>query len=87
MYIRATSNPGGVGHGWVKDRFITPAPPMTPIEGEYTVKTPDGKEMKVRRNRIFVPATVFDNKRLLENDPGYIATLASLPEAVRNGML
>lgn len=87
VYIRATSNPGGVGHGWVKDRFITPAPPMTPIEDEYTVKTPDGKEKKVKRNRIFVPATVFDNKRLLENDPGYIATLASLPEAVRNAML
>ena len=25
--IRATTNPGGIGHGWVKERFITPAPP------------------------------------------------------------
>ena len=31
-YVRATGNPGGIGHGWVKGRFITPAPPMTPIE-------------------------------------------------------
>ena len=30
-YIRATANPGGIGHGWVKDRFITAAPPMTTI--------------------------------------------------------
>lgn len=25
--MRATTNPGGIGHGWVKDRFITAAPP------------------------------------------------------------
>ena len=23
VYIRATTNPGGIGHGWVKERFIT----------------------------------------------------------------
>ncbi len=25
VYIRATTNPGGIGHGWVKERFITAA--------------------------------------------------------------
>ena len=25
VYIRASANPGGVGHGWVKERFITAA--------------------------------------------------------------
>ena len=29
VYLRATTNPGGIGHGWVKARFITPAPPGT----------------------------------------------------------
>ena len=29
VYMRATTNPGGIGHGWVKARFITPAPPGT----------------------------------------------------------
>lgn len=86
IYIRATANPGGVGHLWVKDRFIDAAPPMTPIIGEYKVMTPEG-EKKYRRSRIFIPASVFDNKKLLENDPGYIVTLASLPEAERNAML
>ena len=38
VYMRATTNPGGIGHGWVKARFITPAPPGTPITEEYTVK-------------------------------------------------
>ena len=30
-YIRSTANPGGIGHGWVKERFITAGKPMTPI--------------------------------------------------------
>ena len=30
VYMRATTNPGGVGHGWVKARFITPARPAPP---------------------------------------------------------
>lgn len=86
VYIRATTNPGGVGHGWVKDRFITAAPPLTPIVGEYNVMTPDGP-IKLRRKRIFVPANVFDNKKLLENDPMYLANLAMMPEAERNALL
>ena len=36
---------------------------------------------------MFVPSTVFDNKRLLENDPNYLANLALLPEAERNALL
>ena len=42
-YIRATANPGGVGHGWVKERFIDPAPPMTPIPFSARVRAPDGR--------------------------------------------
>lgn len=86
VYIRSTTNPGGVGHGWVKERFITPAPPMTPILDEYEVRTPDGVQT-LRRSRIFVPATVFDNERLLENDPMYLANLAMLPEAEKQALL
>lgn len=86
VYIRATTNPGGVGHGWVKDRFITAAPPLTPISDEYEVVTPDGPR-KFMRNRIFVPATVYDNKELLNNDPDYLAKLAMMPEAEREALL
>lgn len=86
VYIRATTNPGGVGHGWVKDRFITAAPPLTPIKSEYKVMTPDGEKV-MTRSRIFVPATVFDNKRLLENDPNYLANLAMMPEADKMALL
>ena len=86
VYVRATTNPGGIGHGWVKERFITAAPPLTPIVSEYTVNTPDG-EKQLKRSRMFIPATVFDNQRLMENDPMYIANLAMLPEAEREALL
>lgn len=86
VYIRASTNPGGIGHGWVKDRFITAAPPMTPITEEYDIMTPDGL-VKLPRKRMFVPATVFDNQRLLNNDPMYLANLAMMPDAERNALL
>ena len=87
VYMRATANPGGVGHGWVKERFITPAVPNTTIYTNEEIVTPDGKKLKVRSSRIFIPSTVFDNKELLNNDPQYLARLAILPEAERNALL
>ena len=87
VYIRATANPGGVGHGWVKARFITAMPPNTPYEFKTTVSKPDGTAMEVVRKRIFIPSSVFDNKELLNNDPNYLANLAMLPEAQRKALL
>ncbi|MBQ7357418.1 MAG: terminase family protein [Clostridia bacterium] len=86
-YIRAQANPGGIGHGWVKERFITPAPPMTTIWENVRITTPDGSEIIKKKSRIFVPSTVFDNKILLENDPDYLMRLASLPEKERAALL
>lgn len=86
-YIRATANPGGVGHGWVKERFVSAAPPMTPIESDISWIDDAGQEQHIKRHRIFVPATVYDNQRLLQNDPSYVATLASMPEAQRQALL
>lgn len=87
VYMRATANPGGVGHAWVKSRFIDAAPPMTPIISEYPIRTPENETIYVKRERIFIPSTVFDNPALLANDPNYIGTLAMLPEAERNALL
>ena len=86
-YVRATANPGGIGHGWVKARFITPAPPGTRMVELHHVKMPDGTVKDFRRTRIFIPAKVFDNQALLENDPGYLANLASQPDAERKALL
>ena len=87
VYIRSTTNPGGIGHSWVKERFITAAPPLTPIATAMNVAKPDGSMIQVKRNRIFVPSTVFDNKELLRNDPNYLANLSMLPDKERNALL
>lgn len=61
-----TTNPGGIGHSWVKARFIDVAPPDT------TYTDSEGN------TRIFVPATLDDNPVLQEKDPGYIKRLDAL---------
>lgn len=71
--IKSSTNPGGVGHVWVKERFIDPAPPLTEI------KSSEG-------TRIFIPAKVQENKFLMESDPGYIRTLDNLPENERKAL-
>ncbi len=86
VYTRSTANPGGIGHAWVKDRFITPAPPLTTM-WESVVVEHNGKKEKRHRSRIFVPSSVFDNSVLLKNDPDYLTRLAALPEAEQRALL
>jgi hypothetical protein len=59
-YFRATGNPGGVGHNWVKARYIDPSPPWVPFTDPAT-----------GRQRVFIPATLDDNPVLTKNDPDY----------------
>ena len=87
VYMRSTANPGGVGHAWVKERFITAGAPMETLWEEAVVVYPDGHSEKQRLSRAFVPSTVFDNRILLQNDPRYLARLASLPERERRALL
>lgn len=86
-YMRATANPGGIGHGWVKQRFLTPAPPMTRITEDVSFVDDKGNLITKTTSRIFIPSNVFDNKELLKNDPTYLARLAMLPEKDRNALL
>lgn len=86
-YIRGQANPGGVGHGWVKARFITPAKPMTTIWEPIEIVYPDGHKDVNWESRVFIPSNVFDNQILLRNDPKYLTRLASRPEAERNALL
>ena len=87
VYIRASANPGGVGHGWVKERFITAAKPMQTIWEDVIWRDPQGEEHRARQNRIFVPSSVFDNPALLRNDSCYVQRLASMPDAERKALL
>lgn len=70
------SNPGGIGHNWVKSSFIDGAPPM------QIVQMPPS-EGGMRRQ--YIPAKLADNPSMAESDPGYIATLEGLgnPALVR----
>lgn len=86
-YIRSTANPGNVGHGWVKERFITAGTPMETIWYDAEYKDLEGKNHLVRRSRVFVPSTVFDNQILMDNSPEYVAALASMPEAEKRALL
>ena len=87
VYMRNTANPGGVGHSWVKERFITGCNPMKTTWEEVVIVHPDGHSETQWMSRTFVPSTVFDNKILLQNDPKYLARLASLPEKERQALL
>lgn len=86
-YIRGATNPGGIGHVWCKRRFIAPAPPMTRMIENLEAIAPDGSKRKLRRTRMFVNSTIWDNAALLNNDPNYLASLASLPEQERKQLM
>lgn len=87
VYRRATANPGGIGHGWVKSYFVTAAPPMTPVTQEITLPDDTGKLVTYQRSRIFIPSKVWDNKKLLDADPNYVANLGMMDEADRKALL
>ena len=93
IFMRATTNPGGPGHGWVKAMFIDPSPSntafaATDLETGETLVYPEnhakaGKPLFYRR---FIPATLRDNPYLFE-DGSYEANLLSLPEMQRRQLL
>lgn len=73
--IKSSTNPGGVGHSWVKDRFVDPAPENTSFVSKEGI------------SRIFIPSKVDDNKFLMRDDPGYKERLQALPEKDKKALL
>jgi hypothetical protein len=86
-YIRATGNPGGIGHAWVKSRFISAMKAGETITEKTEIEGPGGQKFSFDRSRIFIPSSVFDNQILLENDPNYLAALDALPWAERQALM
>jgi hypothetical protein len=93
LAMRATSNPGGPGHQWVKKMFVDPASPgksfwATDIETGEILTWPEGhsKAGQPLFKRKFIPATLFDNP-YLATDGNYEANLLSLPENERKRLL
>lgn len=65
--ILCSSNPGGVGHTWVKRTFVD--------KGTTPQQMPDTEGGMVRQ---YLPARLSDNPALLQADPTYIARLQGL---------
>ena len=90
--ICLTSNPGNIGHIWLKKKFIDVCPPTTvgkPVYNDefdvYYQKNKSG-DAYVDEEGIswqFIPATVFDNPTLLHNDPAYVRKLKKLNPILR----
>ena len=71
VLIRSASNPGNIGHGWVKNRFISPW-----RIGYKVLRDPASGSL-----RTFIPAKVQDNPHVMEHDPNYVNRLKLLPLA------
>ena len=75
--FRGTCNPGGIGHRWVRKRYI-----HATGYGQQTIID------DVTGSRIaFIPAKVYDNTILMENDPAYIKRLENLPPNKKKAFL
>ena len=93
IFMRATTNPGGRGHGWVKKMFIDPAVynrafDATDIETGEVLRYPAGHAKAGRPlfKRRFIPARLSDNPYLAESGD-YEAMLLSMPEQQRRQLL
>ena len=71
--VRAASNPGNIGHGWVRALFVEPDPEGL---GDTILYDESSKTY-----RAFVRARLTDNPYLMESDPNYINRLRRLPPA------
>lgn len=74
-WFLATGNPGGPGTPWVKERYIDPAPPYTPMPALDDEGQPYLDELGQPSMRVFIPAKITDNPALLSNDPRYVTNL------------
>jgi hypothetical protein len=88
----SASNPGNIGHGWVRKRFVEPYKDGGKIirqyffdkDGNYLV---DANGQRKFIQRIFVKALGSDNPHLIKNDPDYLVKLEALPEAEKAAKL
>ncbi len=72
--VVCATNPGGVGHGFVKARWVDFAPPGVPT------RAPKNQGGMVRCH---IPARLDDNPILKSRDPDYVHRLDALPEPLR----
>ena len=84
----ATTNPGGVGHQWVKRLWVdrddyNDGERMVHQNGEWIMRSME----QTAKNYLFIPAKVWDNQALIKNDPNYVTSLMALPEMDKRALL
>ncbi len=72
--MKSSTNPGGIGHKWVKERFIDIGMPGV----EHSV--PEGK-------RVFIPSLATDNTFLMKSDKNYLKRLNNLSPKDKKALL
>ena len=70
-FVRATTNPYGKGHTWVKERF------------EIGKRKPCEAWGEPGRERVYIHSQLTENTILMASDPDYIKTLESLKDPAR----
>jgi len=92
--IRATGNPGGPGHQWVRRRWLNWCSRLAKKparSGEIRWYAPDGNDGEIEvdsahphaRSRSYIPARLSDNAILDSQDPDYRRNLEALPRLER----
>lgn len=64
--VKLSTNPGNISHMAMKNRYVDPAPQFMAFKGND------------RTVRMYIPASVRDNKILCREDPAYIARLEAI---------
>lgn len=79
--VRSASNPGNIGHGWVKKLFVDAGPYMS-IQTQEIYSEALHKKKKIRSQ--YIPALAMENPHITED---YIFELEQKPQALRDALL
>jgi len=79
--VRSASNPGNIGHGWVKKMFVDAGPYMS-IQEQKIYSEALHKEKVIRTQ--YIPSLAMENPYITED---YIFELEQKPEALRKSLL
>ena len=79
--VRSASNPGNIGHGWVKKMFVDAGPYMSIQEQEIYSETLH--KSKIIRTQ-YIPSLAMENPFITDD---YIFELEQKPEALRRALL
>lgn len=79
--IRSASNPGNIGHGWVKKMFVDAGPYMSKIRQEIYSEALHKSKVTYTQ---YIPALATENPFITED---YIFELEQKPKALRDSLL